>query len=63
LRSDTFRLDASDAMPYEIGGITTDDKPGAFYRAMIDWADGTRTIEQAFADIDAEWAELKQNSP
>jgi len=63
LRSDTFRLDASDAMPYEIGGITTDGKPGAFYRAMTDWADGNRTIEQAFADIDAEWVELKQNSP
>ena len=26
---------------------------------MLDWVDGVRTIDQVFADIDAEWAALK----
>jgi hypothetical protein len=60
LQSDSFRLDASEAMPSDIGGTTSDGRPGAFYRAMTDWTDGTRTIDQAFADIDAEWAALRK---
>jgi alpha-glucoside transport system substrate-binding protein len=59
LQSDSFRFDASDLMPPKIGGSTFDGGPGAFWRAMVDWVDGTRTIEQAFADIDAEWARLR----
>jgi DNA-binding SARP family transcriptional activator/ABC-type glycerol-3-phosphate transport system substrate-binding protein/tRNA A-37 threonylcarbamoyl transferase component Bud32 len=57
LRSGAFRLDASDLMPAQIGGIV-DFEPGAFYQGMIDWVDGTRTIEQVFDDIDEEWAAL-----
>ena len=26
---------------------------------MLDWVDGTRSIDQVFADIDAEWAALR----
>ncbi len=26
---------------------------------MLDWVDGVRTIDEVFADIDAEWAALK----
>ena len=57
LQSDAFRIDASDLMPEEIGGFTLEG-PGAFYQGMVDWVDGTRTIEQVFADIDATWAAL-----
>ena len=58
LHSNAFRMDASDLMPAEIGGVTPDGRPGAFYKGMADWVDGTRTIEQVFADIDAAWAAL-----
>jgi alpha-glucoside transport system substrate-binding protein len=58
LQSDAFRLDASDQMPAEIGGSTGIGR-GAFFQGMLDWVDGIRTIAQVFADIDAEWAELK----
>ena len=37
---------------------TTAVRPGAFYRGMLDWVDGDRSIDQVFADIDAEWAAL-----
>ena len=57
LQSDAFRMDASDLMPAEIGGLTLEG-PGAFFQGMVDWVDGTRTIEQVFADIDAKWAAL-----
>lgn len=62
LESDSLRIDASDLMPPDIGGLKADGSPGAFFQAMINWVDGTRSIEQAFADIDAEWAALKQDS-
>ena len=58
LRADAFRMDASDQMPAEIGALTLEGGPGAFWQGMIDWVDGTRTIEEVFADIDAEWAAL-----
>ena len=58
LQSNAFRLDASDQMPDEIGGLT-DIGRGAFLQGMLDWVDGIRTIDQVFADIDAEWATLK----
>jgi hypothetical protein len=57
LQSDAFRIDASDLMPDEIGGNTLEG-PLAFYQGMLDWVNGTRTIEQVFEDIDAEWAAL-----
>ncbi len=56
LQSDSFRIDASDLMPQEIGGSTFEGGPGAFWRAMINWVDGKRSIDEVFADIDAEWA-------
>jgi DNA-binding SARP family transcriptional activator/ABC-type glycerol-3-phosphate transport system substrate-binding protein/tRNA A-37 threonylcarbamoyl transferase component Bud32/energy-coupling factor transporter ATP-binding protein EcfA2 len=62
LQSDAFRFDASDAMPNEIGGMTDAFSPGAFWQGMLDWVDGTRSFEQVFADIDAEWAALRANS-
>jgi alpha-glucoside transport system substrate-binding protein len=63
LASGLFRFDASDQMPIEIGLVTEDDDgeavPGAFYQGMLDWVDGVRSIDQVFADIDAEWAALR----
>jgi alpha-glucoside transport system substrate-binding protein len=61
LQSDTFRFDASDAMPNAIGGMTDDFRPGAFWQGVLDWVDGTRSLDQVFADIDAEWATLRAN--
>jgi alpha-glucoside transport system substrate-binding protein len=57
LDSGLFRFDASDRMPPEIGS-GTGDEAGAFWTGMLDWVDGTRSIEQVFADIDAEWSAL-----
>ena len=54
-----WRYDASDLMPTQIGGWTEGVGPGAFWQGMLDWVDGVRTIDQVFADIDAEWAALK----
>jgi hypothetical protein len=60
LAAGSFRFDASDLMPPEIGGWL-DDPPaqGAFYAGMTDWVDGVRTIDQVLADIDAAWDELR----
>jgi alpha-glucoside transport system substrate-binding protein len=60
LQSDAFRMDASDLMPEVIGGVTLEGGLGAFFQGMVDWVDGTRTIEQVFADIDSAWASLDQ---
>ena len=49
-------------MPAEIGALTLDGGLGAFWQGMVDWVDGTRTIEQVFADIDAKWAALRPSS-
>jgi DNA-binding SARP family transcriptional activator/ABC-type glycerol-3-phosphate transport system substrate-binding protein/tRNA A-37 threonylcarbamoyl transferase component Bud32 len=57
LQAGAFRLDASDLMPSEIGGYS-EAGPGPFLQGMVDWVDGTRTIEEVFADIDSEWAAL-----
>jgi alpha-glucoside transport system substrate-binding protein len=63
LQSDAFRFDASDVlMPAAIGGGTANGAPGAFWRAMVDWVDGTRSIEKGFADIDAEWAKMRSDA-
>ncbi|HZI45012.1 MAG TPA: extracellular solute-binding protein, partial [Ilumatobacter sp.] len=62
LQSGTLRIDASDAMPAEIGAQRDSLEPGAFLQGMLDWVDGTRGLEQVFADIDAEWAALRANS-
>jgi alpha-glucoside transport system substrate-binding protein len=54
-----LRFDASDLMPVEVGAGTDGVVEGAFWQGMIDWVDGVRSIDQVFADIDAEWAALK----
>jgi alpha-glucoside transport system substrate-binding protein len=47
--ADTFRFDASDAMPTEVGG-------GSFWQAMIEWvaADGEGT-EEMFQTVEDSW--------
>jgi alpha-glucoside transport system substrate-binding protein len=60
--SGALRVDASDAMPADIGTQRDSLEPGAFWQGMLDWVDGTRSLEQVFADIDAEWAMLRSNS-
>jgi alpha-glucoside transport system substrate-binding protein len=62
LAAGVWRYDASDMMPTEIGGWTDGVGPGAFWQGALDWVDGVRTIEQVFADIDAEWAALDEDS-
>jgi ABC-type glycerol-3-phosphate transport system substrate-binding protein len=59
VQSGTLRIDASDAMPAAIGGEKDSLEPGAFWQGMLDWVDGVRSIDQIFADIDAEWAALR----
>lgn len=45
----TFRFDASDTMPAEVGN-------GTFWSGMIDWvADNGEGTEEIFAGIDADW--------
>lgn len=39
-------------------GLTLEGGLGAFWQGMVDWVDGTRTIEEVFADIDAKGAAL-----
>ena len=46
-------------MPAEIGGGSDGETVGAFWQGMIDWVDGVRSIDEVFADIDAEWATLE----
>ena len=60
IATDHLRLDGSDQMPLPIGQLLADDGlGGAFWQGMVDWVDGDRSIEEVFADIDAEWAALK----
>ena len=61
VQSDAYRLDASDVMPPAIGGFNEELGTGVFWQGMLDWVDGTRSLEQVFADIDAEWAALRTN--
>jgi alpha-glucoside transport system substrate-binding protein len=58
LGADAWRYDASDLMPEPIGGWTEGVGPGALWQGLLDWVDGSRTLDQVFADIDAEWAAL-----
>ena len=53
-----LRFDASDLMPPGIGSGRDGETPGAFWQGMLDWVDDVRSIEEVFADIDAEWAAL-----
>ncbi|MEM7287017.1 MAG: extracellular solute-binding protein [Actinomycetota bacterium] len=63
IRDDRYRPDGSDAMPAAIGGFDTDlNRPGAFWQGIVEWADGVKTIEEVFADIDAAREELASQS-
>ena len=59
LATDTWRYDASDLMPSEIGGWTDGVGPGAFWQGMLDWVDGISTIDHVLADIDRARAALR----
>jgi alpha-glucoside transport system substrate-binding protein len=48
--ADVFRIDASDLMPKEVGS-------GTFWTGMVEWVDGTKTSEEATADIESSWPE------
>ncbi len=61
IADDRLRLDGSGAMPPSIG-LIENGEPGSFFRGMVDWADGRRTIDEVFADIDADWAALRNES-
>lgn len=58
--SGTWRFDASDLMPPEIGSIRENDEPAFFYQAMVDVVDGVRTMDQVLADIEAAWQALER---
>ncbi|MDJ0496250.1 MAG: extracellular solute-binding protein [Acidimicrobiia bacterium] len=54
-----WRFDASDLMPAEIGAATSEGA-GAFWRGMLDYVDGVRTMGQVLSDIDAAWVALEE---
>jgi alpha-glucoside transport system substrate-binding protein len=58
LAADAWRFDASDLMPREIGAATREG-PGAFWRGMVDYVDGVRTLDQVLSDIEAAWVALE----
>ncbi len=58
LASGTFRYDASDLMPSVIGGFDGEG-PGAFWKGMVDYANGVRTMDQVLEDIEAAWVALE----
>ncbi len=49
-QADVFRFDASDLMPPEVGA-------GTFWDETVAWVGGQKTLEQAFAAIEASWPE------
>jgi alpha-glucoside transport system substrate-binding protein len=46
--ADPFRFDASDQMPGEVGS-------GSFWTAAVDITTGTKTVQEAFDDVEASW--------
>jgi alpha-glucoside transport system substrate-binding protein len=48
LNAETVRFDASDLMPPEVGA-------GTFWSAMVDYASGASTLEDALQEIDDSW--------
>ena len=46
----SFRFDASDLMPNEVGA-------GSFWSGMTDWVSGVVDLETMLAEIDASWPE------
>jgi DNA-binding SARP family transcriptional activator/ABC-type glycerol-3-phosphate transport system substrate-binding protein len=55
IAADQWRLDASDQMPAEVGGLT-ETGPGAFWQGMLDYVDhGPDNLDQILANIEAAW--------
>ena len=48
LGATTFRFDASDLMPAEVGA-------GTFWTGMVDWTTGRKSTEEVTADIESSW--------
>lgn len=48
--ADSFRFDASDLMPGEVGA-------GSFWKSMTDYVSGAADLDTALAEIDASWPE------
>lgn len=48
--ADSFRFDASDLMPGEVGA-------GSFWKSMTDYVSGATDLDTALAEIDASWPE------
>jgi alpha-glucoside transport system substrate-binding protein len=46
----SFRFDASDLMPGEVGA-------GSFWKGMTDWVSGAATLDTVLAEIDESWPE------
>lgn len=46
--ADTFRFDASDLMPPEVGA-------GTFWDGMVDWTSGDKSSEEVTAEIEESW--------
>ena len=44
----SFRFDASDLMPGEVGA-------GSFWKGMTDWVSGAADLDTVLAEIDASW--------
>lgn len=47
--SDVVRFDGSDLMPGKIGS-------GAFWTAAVDIVNGSKTVDEAFTDVETEWS-------
>lgn len=48
--ADVFRYDGSDVMPKEVGS-------DAFWKAMVEFQDGTKTAEEVTAEMWQAWPE------
>lgn len=54
-----WRFDGSDLMPGSIGAFMPEWQPGSFWKGMLDYVDGKRSIEQVMHDIEADWVALE----
>jgi alpha-glucoside transport system substrate-binding protein len=60
LASGTWRFDASDLMPIEIGSFTDDGEGGAFFRAALQFGSGELTPGEAASQIERAWLRLEE---
>ena len=59
LAAGEFRFDGSDLMPASIGAVVSEFELGAFWQGMVNLVDGTRTMDQVLADVEAAWVALE----